>query len=429
MKKGEQIKVVHRNDHSSIEIFVAKKRYSQPKLFIPKVDGKPSVASGDYWYVYFWWRKDPEGPLDKQFRFKRNLNYLKTVKERKSAGKILADAYHDALKKNWNPETKSLAGSSKRKEITSLKDALQYAFDIKKKSKSQPTIDGYKFHLDRFNEWANKYGLSGLDVKNFSIDHFYEFWDWLRFEYVQENKQPLSGTSINNHKRSLSALFSTMKNERLINDNFIIGIPLEDEDPVNNKAFTPEELLEIKKALQQDDPYLIPIVQLIFYAILRPREVLRLRINDLNTEDWILSVKTKTESRSRRRIIEKIKPTIQYLNLKGKPGHFHVFTYWNEPGVWEPKKLKSKIDTMSRRFSEVKTKLGFGREYGLYSIRHTAIMDLYQSYLDDGLAEHEIYPKLMGHTGHKSVDGVKKYLRQYSYALPPDHSEVYSIDF
>ena len=177
----------------------------------------------------------------------------------------------------------------------------------------------------------------------------------------------MSGTSINNHKRSLSALFSTMKNERLINDNFIIGIPLEDEDPVNNKAFTPEELLEVKKALQKDDPYLIPIVQLIFYAILRPREVLRLRIDDLNTEDWILSVKTKTESRSRRRIIDKIKPTIQELNLKGKPGHYHVFTHWNKPGLWEPKKLKTKVDTMGRRFTAIKTKLGFGR--GIWSLQ------------------------------------------------------------
>ncbi|TQI69142.1 phage integrase family protein [Gramella sp. Hel_I_59] len=428
MKKSDPIKVVHRNDHSSLEIFVAKKRYSKPKLFTPKVDGKPSVAPGQYWYVYFWWRKNPEGPFDYQPRFKRNLNYLKTVKERKAAGNLMAEQYHEALKKGWNPETKSISGSSRRKKIVSLKDALQYAFDIKKKGKSQPTVDGYKFHLDRFNEWSSTNGISGMDVKQFGIDHFYEFWDWLRFEYIKDDKQPLSGTSINNHKRSLSALFSTMKNERLINDNFIIGIPLEDEDPQNNKAFTPEELVKVIKTLSSDDPYMIPIVQLIFYALLRPREVLRLRIQDLNTEDWLLEVKTKTESRSRRRIIEKIKPAIQALDIKGKPGHYHVFTYWNEPGVWEPKKLKTKVDTMGRRFSEVKNKLGFGREYGLYSIRHTAIMDLYQSYLNDGLAEHEIYPKLMGHTGHRSIEGVKKYLRQYSYALPPDHSDVYSID-
>ena len=62
--------------------------------------------------------------------------------------------------------------------------------------------------------------------------------DWLRFDYVQDNGEPLSGGSVNNHKASLSALFTTMKNERLIDINFIKDIPKVDSEVVNNKAFT-----------------------------------------------------------------------------------------------------------------------------------------------------------------------------------------------
>lgn len=436
MKKEEKIKVVHRNGHDIVEIYVAKKRYSDPRLFIPRVNGRPSVAPGDYWYVYFYWRLDPEGPLKKKFMFKGNINYLKTAKERKRAGKILADTYRQALEKNWNPETKSVGKKNRRQEVVTLKEGLQYAFDIKKKSKKQPTIDGYKFHLDRFLEWSDKHGYSGMDVKKFEIDHFYEFWDWIREEYLRPGKkdakimEPLSGTSINNHKRSLSALFTTMKNERLIKDNFIKGVPLEDEDPVNNKAFTREQIKAIKEKLEENDPYLIPIIQFILYPMLRPREVFMLQIKDLNTDKWFLSVETKTERLSKRRIIEKLKPTIEQLHLKEQPAHYHIFTNENKPGVWTPRKLKSKVTHFSRRFSTAaKEPLGLGREYGLYSFRHSSIMDLFNTMMESGMAEYEIYPKLMGHTGHKSVDGVKKYIRKHEHVLPPDHSDLYTIDF
>lgn len=431
MKKEEQIKVVHRNDHKNLEIFVAKRRYSEPKLFIPKRNGKSSVAPGDYWYVYFWWRTDPEGPFDYQPRFKRNLNYLKTVKERKEAGKVLKDAYHEALKKGWNPQTKSITGKNQKKQqITSLEQALKYALDIKKKAnKSASTIEGYQYHMDHFIEWCDGSGYSNIPVTAFKLEHFYEFWDWLRTDYQKDGSVSLSGTSINNYKRSLSALFTTMKNERLIDHNFIKGIPYVDQKPVKNKAFTTAELVKIKKALEDDDPYLIPIIQLIMYTLLRPREVMRLQIKDFDTEEWILSVKTKTEVRSTRRVIEKLKPTIQALNIESKPGNYHVFTRWDKPDIWKTNSIKYKVDVMGRRFNVVKARLGFGDEYGLYSFRHTAIVDLYQTYINEGLSEYEACLKIMPHTKHRSVESVKVYIRQYSYALPPDHSDLYSINF
>lgn len=429
MKKEGNIKVVHRNEHRTVEIFVAKKRYSDPKLFIPRVNGRPSVAPGKYWYVYFNWRSDPNGPLDTTFKFKKNINYLKTAKERKAAGKLMAEKYLEALKIGWNPETKSI--SKKIRRSVKLKEALQTAFQIKQKGiKKQPTIDGYKFHLERFLDWLEQNGLAGMNVKHFSIDHFYEFWDYIRFEYVKKNKEPLSGTSINNHKRSISALFTTLKNERFIDQNFILGIQNVDEDPVNNKAFTKEQLIAVKEKLEENDPYLIPIIQFILYPVLRPREVFSLQIRDLNTKHRYITVETKTERMSRRRIIDKIQPTIESLGLKGKPDHYHVFTNENKPGVWNPSKLKSKVDHFGRRFAvAAKEPLGLGREYGLYSCRHTAIMDLYYAHVSAGMAEYDIYSQLMQYTLHKSIDGVKKYIRQHQQVLPPDHSDIFTLDF
>lgn len=414
-----------------VEISMVKKRFSKPKLFIPRVNGIPSVASGKKWYISFYWRTNPNGPFDKKFTFRKGINRLKTAKERRFAGNSLAKAYEKALERGWNPNTKKVELETKRhKKIMTIQNALEYAFEIKSKHKKVTTNKGYEFHKNRFLDWAKYQGCLGLEVSKFSIDHFYEFLDWIRFEYVNEKTgEGISGTSVNNHKRSLSALFTVLKNERIISQNFIKGIPNVDEDPVNNKAFTFQDLANIKSKLEKEDPYLITFISFMLYPLLRPREICRLLVRDINTENWVLGVETKTEKLSYRRIINKMKPIIKRMQIENFPAEYHLFSNLNRPKPWEGITLKTKVDHFGKRFRKIKTDLGFGREYSLYSFRHTAIMDLYHSMQKKGMPEQEILFNLMPITQHKSVAGLKNYLRNHIKSIPPDHSDIYTLDF
>jgi len=415
---------------TTFEINMSKKQYSQPKLYIPKKNGKPTVQPGNYWYVWFLWRNPESGNLDIKFKYKKGINRQKTVKERKAVGLALVKAYETALDRGWNPITKTAAREkSTRKKATTLEKALKYAFEIKKGTKKDSTLHGYEFHLNRFLEWAKNNGYLGMDIYQFSIDNFYEFMDYIRFEYTNEiTGEGISGSSVNNHKRSLSSLFTTLKNERMIPFNFIKDIPTVDSDPVNNKAFTIEELMRIKAEMQKEDPYLIPFFSFILYPVLRPMEICRLKVSDINTQNWMLNVETKTDKDSTRRIIRKLQPTIENMNLDKYPGKYNLFTPKNEPAAWDVA-LKSKVDHFGLRFRKIKNNLGFGREYGLYSGRHTAIMNLYNSYVDKGMGEMEILLKLMPITQHRSLAGIKNYLRQHKQSIPPDHSDLYTFDF
>ncbi len=430
-KKTKKQEIDPRFDPRFLWIEMAKKRYSSPKLFIPKKAGKPSVDSGVRWYVYFYWRTDPKGPLDKKFTFRKNINRLSTIKERKEAGEKLVSLYRAALERNWNPETKSTEKEkTKRGPSMTLQRALEYAYEVKTKSgKKSPTLIGYEFHKNRFLEWAKQEGYLGLDPKRFSIDLFYEFLDWLRFEYVNEKTgEPLSGGSVNNHKASLSALFTTMKNERLLDFNFIKDIPKVEAEVMNNKAFTIEDLKRLKAEMEETDPYLVPFFSFILYPLLRPREICRLQVKDIDIKSGYLSVETKTDALSVRRIIDKLKPTIQKMKLENEPGAFYLFTNKDQPADWEVP-LKTKVDHFGKRFRKIKEKLGYGREYGLYSGRHTAILDLYNAMVAEGMGEQEILFKLMPITQHRSVAGIKNYLRKHKKSIPPDHSAIYTIDF
>lgn len=429
-----KIEVITKKDPTKgptfFEVRMTKKRFSDPKLYIPKDEkGNPVIDPKRPWYVWFYWRSDPNGKLDIKLKFKKNLNRLPTVKQRKAAGKIIAATYRDGLGRGWNPMTKKVGAKPGSINFVTLEKAVKKAYQVKVHAKKkESTLIGYEFHMNRFLEWAGKCGYKGMDVKTFTIEHFYEFLDWLRFEYTMEDNKPLSGSSINNHKSSLSALFTTMKNERMISVNFVRDIPQVDEEVVNNKAFTVDDIQKIKAELEKEDPYLIPFISFILYPLLRPREVCRLQVKDINSDYGYLTVETKTADISVRRIIDKLKPTIKAMNLKKEPGSFYLFTNKDQPADWDVP-LKAKVDHFGKRFRTIKSKLGYGRDYGLYSFRHTAILDLYNSMVDQGMGEQEILFKLMPITQHRSIAGIKNYLRHHRQSIPPDHSAIYTINF
>ena len=429
MKKDENATNEHRNGHRFFEFSMKKKRYSNPKIYIPRKNGRPSVSAKSRWHVYFYWRTEKDGPLDKLFTFRKDINRLTTPAERNAAAKSLQSALQVALDRGWNPLTNTTIKERSSRDSMLLKEALEFSYKILERTKSTATLNGYNFHLNKFLEWATINGYIGMDVRKFGVDEFYQFFDYLRFEYVNpKTGDSLSGTSINNTKRSLSSLFGTLKKERIIAENFVKDIPKVDQEPVNNKAFTLKELEQIKKAVLKEDPYLIHIIRFMMYPLLRVREICRLQVKDIDSELSMLKVKTKTEVLSYRRIIKKLEPSIKELKLENEPSNFHVFTNINQPKDWSDATLKSRTDHFGKRFKKIKDKLGFGREYGLYSFRHTAILDLYNSKVDAGLPEQQILFELMPITGHKSVAGIKNYLRHHKKSIPADHSDIYTID-
>ena len=409
----------------SLTISMEKRKYAKPHLYIPKKNGRPTVTKR--WAI--WCYYEVEGKKEKVPLPGKGINRLKSVKERKAAGKALVEAYSIALARGWNPTTKSVPKQKIRRDML-LKQALDYALEIKSQVKKDSTIKGYEFHVTKFLDWAKNAGYLGFKIEDFTVDNFYEFLDYLRFEYTNPNTgEGLSGTSVNNFKRSLSSLFTTLKNERKISANFIKDIPNFDSDPVNNKAFTQEELTRIKAWFEKNDPYMNAFLAFIIYPLLRPREICRLKVKDLNLDKFIFSVETKTRKLSTRRIIKKVRPFIDLLNIEGAPGSFELFSNLDKPRDWSSAQLTTRTKHFSDRFGKMKKALGFGREYGPYSCRHTAIVNLYNNMALEGMSEQEIILKIMPYSDHQSVAGVKNYLRKHLTILPADHSALYTLDF
>ncbi|WP_026913880.1 hypothetical protein [Christiangramia portivictoriae] len=137
------------------------------------------------------------------------------------------------------------------------------------------------------------------------LDHAHAYMDFLQLEYTKKNQQTLSNISIDNYKRVIFALISVLQIKRVIKNNIFIKIPKLKSRPTKHKPFTKEELLRVTPAIRKKDPYLINVVAFIFYGLLRPTEIVRLQVKNINTNDCTLGVQTKTEDFAYARIIDK----------------------------------------------------------------------------------------------------------------------------
>ncbi|CAM4179092.1 Integrase [Flavobacterium jumunjinense] len=110
-------------------------------------------------------------------------------------------------------------------------------------------------------------------------------------------------------------------------------------------------------------------------------------------------------------------------DLKDLDQNYFLFTPNKIGDTWDTKET-NKRDYFSKRFNDVvKKPLGLGKDYGLYSFRHTYITKLYNELAKDS-TPFEAKSKLMLITGHSTMTALDKYLRDIDAVLPDDYSEL-----
>ncbi|RRO19690.1 tyrosine-type recombinase/integrase [Flavobacteriaceae bacterium 14752] len=407
-----------------IEIRPMPKQYTLPKLFIPKdKNGKPTVAKGKYWYVYYYFRNPETNALDSKSKFavKHGINRLKTVAERKKYGKNLIEVYTELLASGFNPyEKQRTTDLTELEKSYNLNDALDYALATKKKTVADNTYKDWESRTEKFKTFAKSNGFINYPVKSITTKHFIVFLNNL------EDKG-LNAKTINNYRACLSSLFSFLVNDLIVETNPLSVIKKRKTNPVKNKPFTPTQIQDIKKYLEKNDPVLLDYIRFVGYAFLRPVEICRIKVGDVHLKDNLLYVKTKTQKVSHVFIINALKEVIKSrLYLNAKPDHY-LMTLNKKAGAWNVGET-TKTKHFSDAFKVVKKKFNFGDDYSIYSFRHSFALDIYKSFIDEGLTETEAQLKMLPITRHKSLSGLRNYLRDIGSMLPKDYGHRYSIN-
>lgn len=392
------------------------KKYSTPKIY---------TAKGDLtkrWYVYYSFRNPATGYLERQKPYYGNINSCKEKEGRLEIAIICRKMLLQLLKDGFNPfEENSYLNNENRastqdevcvvKKSIKIDEALKYALDIKESNISESTKRAYKNRVELFRKWLKKEGLLNAEIEKLDKSVVTSFLNSI----VSKS----SATNRNNYRADLSSLFQVLVDNDIIEINVISKIPKLKANPVRNKTYTNDILEEIQLKLTKTDPVLMLFIQFISYNFLRPIEVCRLKVGDLNINERTLQFKAKNSTLKTKIIPEILIDKLPDLSEED-PNHF-LFT---PEGFCKPWGLgeDARRDYFSKRFyKKIKKPLGLGNEYGLYSFRHTYITKLYREFRKT-LTPFEAKSKLILITGHSTMTALDKYLRDIDAELPEDYS-------
>ncbi|WP_338731526.1 tyrosine-type recombinase/integrase [Mangrovimonas cancribranchiae] len=172
--------------------------------------------------------------------------------------------------------------------------------------------------------------------------------------------------------------------------------------------------------MKENDEILSLFVDFVSYGFLRPIEVCRLKVKDLNLKDKKMQVQAKNKL-----VKEKIIPQIlidKLPDLSKFSKEADLFTPESIGGEWRVSEA-SKRDYFTKRFKKVKDHFNLNKDYGLYSFRHTTITELYKEISKEAnMTPYAVKSKLMLITGHSTMKALEQYLRDIDAELPQDFS-------
>ncbi len=405
------------NEYGNAYDLKVKKLYSTPKIYTANND------LSKRWYVYYSFRNPDTGKLHRQTPIYGGVNRFKTKSERMEILSTFKLALESLLKQGYNPyENPDTTETRLNLESTRKHYTIQRAFElIMKEKKAVLTETSYKVlhsKISKFLHYLENKNLHLKDITSLSKAHILGFLSHMLSSSSASNR--------NNYRRDISSVLSAMVAQDIIEKNPVSTIAKLSSKPVRNKTYSKDKVNEIFEFIGKNQPDLLLFIKFVSWNFLRPIEVTRLKIQDINIKEGLLTVKAKNKAVKTKIIPSILLEEIKALELHKFPSSHFLFTPEGIPGQWETSE-SGRREYFTRRFQKIKKALNLGEEYSIYSFRHTFITNLYQNYREE-LSPFETKSKLMVITGHSSMQALEKYLRDIDAELPEDYSNDFSLN-
>lgn len=385
-----------------------KKQYSEPAI----EDFGGDLAKK--WYVYFSFRNPDSGKLVRQTPIYTGLHMHKTKKDRMAAAIVLRNTLSRILKDGlYNPFTDDDLPIDEARKLT-VREALGFVLAVKKNEYTTGYAD-FKSRITRFVEYLEKNGFRDRFITR--VNRI------VVINYLNTVSEKTSGRNRNNTRTAISTFYTVLVDNFIVPTNFIDEIKKVKSKPERNKSFTAKQEKEILDMLLETETgrRVWLYVKFVSWGLLRPIEVNRLTIEDIDRQDRTMSLKAKNQAVKIKRVPDVLLEELPSLVHCGKKDFLFGRDALGQP--WDANEV-SRRDYYSELFRDlVKVPFGLGKEYGYYSFRHTYIARVLTNLLKQ-YSYYEAESKAMLITGHTSTKAFRMYLREIDAQLPDDFSHL-----
>lgn len=382
IKKYIQSKLIMKNEFTikacPVDYLTIRKRDFDPK---------------EYWYAYIS-GYNPKIGKTYQIRFKRDVNRIKNLEERKIEMSGLLEALKEKINSGWNPFTNQYA-DSETNDIKTLYGAIDYIVQLKTANSRKKTIEGYTYAVKLFKDWSNQNSFAEyIHQSFFKPKHALAFMDYL----ITEKKY--AAKSHNNILIFMRSIFNAMVDRELVAKNPFAAVKKLPVETGKNVAFTEDEAFELDRVIWCKNIRLWFFKEFMYCAAIRRTELTLLKVRDIMNMSILMgSDISKNKKQESVAINQRLKIVIEMMELhKYDPNDFVFGRH---------------LETCSQQFinpnhittahTKIAKSIGIREECTLYSWKYTGAINLYNLTKDPYL--------LMRHLRHHSLEMTMIYLR------------------
>ncbi len=369
-------------------------------------------AKGDLskpWFISFYFLDPHTGKFVRR-RETGDINRFKTVKERREALFTLKQVKEVMLNSGWSPFQQYDPEKFLEKSelvFTTLDEAIERVKKHKKLLLKPDSYISFKYKVEYFRSYMENRKLLFVNVKEVTKKYIVEFLDY--------KSTHVSIRTRNNILIDVKSMFSTMLDMELIDANPAERIKKFKCESERNVIYSPDELKKLFDWLRENNQYLFLYCKFIAYTFIRPVELTRLRVGDVDLENKSIRLsvfQTKNKSSDVLTIMDILIPEIEAMNLHLYPKDFFLFS-----SKLKPDKGFTTRDYFTDKFAIAKKALGLSKNHTMYSIKHTFVSELIRN------GAREVDVRRM--TRHKTSDAFQKHIRQFNEEKPADLSEFF----
>lgn len=371
---------------------------------------KANDAGGDLtktWYISYYFQHPQTGQFVR-FRETFELNRHKQPKGRKEALYQFLYAKRILLDNGWSPYESDTNENTLVKAgilLTNCRQAFDRALEHKKGILKKTSYQALRHRAESFLKFLGHENLLQKSIKAISRSTIMKYLD-------MELARGIAKRSRNNELRDLRAIFSSMIDLEIVEENPAVHIKKLSDQSSSNQIYQEHELIKIFDWMDKNDPQLAIFCRMIRYALIRPIELTRLQISDINLSAKTITIKpekSKTGYGDTIRIMDILIPYLENMNLSKYPANHYLFS-----GSGKPSAIPTTRDYFTGHFARLKKPCGVSAMQTMYSLKHTSICQM----IRNGANESEVRK----YSRHRTSEALNIYLKMYNLELPKDLS-------
>lgn len=355
----------------------------------PFVDFRPAQVMQNKEVYICYYVLDPT--CEKLKRMRMRCNRIKNPRERKKYAALLCAEINRKLYNGWNPLVGE--GSTLAKRVSIVEAATNYV-QQKERDLRRDSVRSYRSKLSFFVRWCERTGISDWLCGRFTSGHAADILD----EYGRGGR---STYAFNSMLQFLKSMFRSFVSDGLAAHNPFASFKVKKRDVKRRVTIPKPDRKRILNYLHKRGmKEYVAMVRLCFKYLIRPKEMLMLRICDIDFDSGLLRIPSDVSKNHTERTIALGYDVMRYFQELRKAdcdSDDYIFSTDFKPGcrLYTTKNMLSFWQKMREQLSMPKT-------YHFYSLKDTGITEM----LESGMP-----PKFVRDlAGHHSLSMTERYL-------------------